>query len=114
MLTAPSKPQKEVADESMAPSEPQQELEEELRKSTEQEILALPIPKCKSQQNTDGLDKIKDMDGRNIRKAFNKVRMEVWINETLHLEFWLNWVIVFCIDKQMGHYELISAYFLEN
>ena len=29
----------------------------------------------------------------------------------LHLEFWLNWVIVFCIDKQMGHYELISAYF---
>ena len=87
MLMAPSEPQKEAAEELMAPSEPQEEVEEELRESTEQEILALPIPKCKSQQNTDGWDKIKDLDGRNIRKAFNKVRMEVWINETMHLEF---------------------------
>ena len=74
-LMAPSEPQKEAAEELMVPSEPQEEVEEELRESTEQEILAPPIPKCKSQQNTDGLDKIKDMDGRNIRKAFNKVRL---------------------------------------
>ena len=52
---APSEPQKEAAEESTAPSEPQEEAEEELRESTEQEILAPHIPKCKSQQNTDGL-----------------------------------------------------------
>ena len=52
---APSEPQKEAAEESMEPSEPQEEAEEELWESTKQEILALPIPKCKSQQNTDGL-----------------------------------------------------------
>ena len=78
MLMASSESQKEAAEESMAPSEPQEEVEEELRESTEQEILAPPIPKCKSQQNTDGLDKIKYMDGRNIMKAFNKVRLFYW------------------------------------
>ena len=52
---APSKPQKEAVEESTAPSEPQEEAKEELRESTEQEILAPPIPKCKSQQNMDGL-----------------------------------------------------------
>ena len=67
--------EEEEEEESRAPSEPQKEAEEELWESTEQEILAPPIPKCKSQQKTDGLDKIKDMDGRNIRKAFNKVRL---------------------------------------
>ena len=54
-LLQPSEPQKEVAEESTAPSEPQEEAKEELRESTEQEILAPPIPKCKSQQNMDGL-----------------------------------------------------------
>ena len=52
---APSEPQKEAVEESTAPSEPQEDAKEELRESTEQEILAPPIPKCKSQQNMDGL-----------------------------------------------------------
>ena len=52
---APSEPLKEAVEESTAPSEPQEDAKEELRESTEQEILAPPIPKCKSQQNMDGL-----------------------------------------------------------
>ena len=54
-LLAPSEPLKEAVEESTAPSEPQEEAKEELRESTKQEILAPPIPKCKSQQNMDGL-----------------------------------------------------------
>ena len=52
---APSEPQKEVVEELTALSEPQEEAKEELWESTEQEILAPPIPKCKSQQNMDRL-----------------------------------------------------------